>query len=145
MVIQCFENFAMMSIHFRDSFSLNRIFVGSLISMGHFLVYDLKYSEDDKDQEAMWNFEWLARKVSKALYRVTIKSLEYNLIESSKCEECLACLIRVEEKYPDKWHEYRILKNVLKIARELAFNEIVLRAEGVITELENRENNKDEE
>lgn len=145
MIIQCFENFSMMSIHFRDSFSLNRIFVDSLISMGHFLVYDLKYSEDDRDQEAIWCFNWLARKISKALYRVTIKGLEYNLIESSRCEECLACLIRVEEKYPDKWHEYGILKNVVKVARELEFNEIVLRAEGVVTKFENKESNKDEE
>ncbi|WP_292391665.1 DUF2254 family protein [Methanosarcina sp. UBA5] len=145
MIIQCFENFAMMSIHFRDSFSLNRIFVGSLISMGHFLVYDLKYSDGDKDQNAMWYFKWLARKISKALYRVTVKGLEYNLIEPSKCEECLACLIRIEKKYPDKWHDYGILKNVLKIARELELNEIVLRAEGVVTEFENRESNKDED
>jgi hypothetical protein len=98
MIIQSFENFGLLSIHFRDEFSLNRIFIRSLVEIGD-SFFDFKYLEYDKDSKAWEYLDWVTTVVSNSIYKLAIASLRYSFIDSSTLRLQIECLVRIQKKY----------------------------------------------
>lgn len=99
MIIKCFENFGIISIHLRNKFSLNNIFLPFLFSRANFLVYDLKYSDDSNKPEAEECLYWMVEEVFESLHRIAILSLKYDLIEYSELRQLVDSLKRLKKKY----------------------------------------------
>lgn len=100
MIIKCFENFGIISIHLRNKFSLNDVFLPFLFFRADFLVYDLKYSENGENPEAEECLYWMVEEVFESLFRLAILSLKHNLIECSNLSQLVDCLKRLKKKYP---------------------------------------------
>ncbi|GLI13439.1 hypothetical protein MTHERMMSTA1_05650 [Methanosarcina thermophila MST-A1] len=98
MIIQSFENFGLLSIHFRDEFSLNRIFIRSLVEIGD-SFFDFKYLEYDKDSKAWEYLDWVTTVVSNSIYKLAIASLRYSFVDSSTLRLQIECLVRIQKKY----------------------------------------------
>lgn len=98
MIIKCFENFGIISIHFRDEFSLNRIFIRSLVAIGESFV-GFKYSEYNEDNKDWEYLEWITTVVSNSIYKLAIGSLRYNFVDSGTLRLQIECLIHIQKKY----------------------------------------------
>lgn len=145
MIIKCFENFANISIHLRDKSSLNDIFIPFLFYRADFLVYDLKYSEDDKAPEAEECLYWMVEEVFESLYKLAILSLEHNLIECSTLRQLVESLKRLKKKYPYmsrlKVDEFEEILEVIKRSelKKPEWTEIIKLIENTIEEFKNKE------
>lgn len=143
MIIKCFENFGMISIHLRNKFSLNNIFIPFLSYRADFLVYDLKYSEEDKAPEAEECLYWMVEEIFESLYKLAILSLEHNLIECSKLRQLVESLKRLKKKYPYisrlKVDTFEEILEVIKRSelRESECTEIIELIENTIEEFKN--------
>lgn len=98
MIIQCFENFGILSIHFRDEFSLNKIFISSLVAIGNSFD-NIKYSKYDKDNKAWEYLDWVITVVSDSIYKLAIESLTHNFVDSDTLRLQAKCLINIQKKY----------------------------------------------
>jgi len=144
MIIQCFENFGIMSVHFRDEFSLNKISIRSLVSMGDSLVYDSKHSEDNKDQKAREYLDWAATVTSDSLYKLAVQSLKYNLVDYGTLHQQMECLIRIQKEYPyslyDAVYKFERILEMIKESdlKESERDKIIELTENAIERLNNK-------
>lgn len=97
MIIQCFENFGIISVHFRDDFSLKEI-SKHLTSIGN-SFYNLSNSENNKSQKAWENLDCATTVVSRSIYKLAIGSLRYKFVDSSTLSQQMDCLIRIQREY----------------------------------------------
>lgn len=143
MIIKCFENFGTISVHLRDKFSLNSIFLPFLCFRADFLVYDLKYSKADEALEAEECLYWIVEEVFESLYRLAILSLKHNLIECSKLRQLVDSLKRLKKEYSymsrltvDKFEEILEITKKSEL-KESERTEIIELMENAIEELKN--------
>lgn len=143
MIIQCFENFGIISANFRDKSSLN-IFIRSLVTMGDSLVDNSINTErfirsqittgnsldnsinleDNKDQKARECLELAAPATSDSIYKLAIQCLNYNLVDNNTFYQLVWCLIYIEKEYPDAFYrEKDKLERILEKIKESEFEE----------------------
>jgi|GEM_PF-1637310 len=143
MIIQCFENFGIISANFRDKFSLN-IFIRSLVTMGDSLVDNSINTErfirsqittgnsldnsinleDNKDQKARECLELAAAATSDSIYKLAIQCLNYNLVDNNTFHQLVWCLIYIEKEYPDAFYwEKDKLERILEKIKESELEE----------------------
>lgn len=134
MIIQCFENFGILSIHFRDEFSLNKIFISSLVTIGN-LFDNIKYSKYDKDDKALEYLYFVTEVVSDSIYKLAIESLKYNLADINVLHRQMKCLINIQRKYHSIFHMEDKFKRILEMIKEHEFEES--EREKIITITEN--------
>ena len=144
MIIKCFENFGMISIHFRDEFSLNRIFIRYLVEIGD-SFFDIKYSNYNKDNKAWEYLDWVTTVVSNSIYKLAIASLRYNFVDSGTLRLQIECLIRIQKNYHnilfDAKYKFERLLEIIKESelKESKRTEIIELIENAIEEFKNRE------
>lgn len=138
MIINCFENFGITSIHFRDEFSLNRIFIRSLIAIGDsfndykYLKYnEAEYNEDNKAWEYL---DLMTEAVSDSIYKLAIESLTYNFVDFSILNQQMECLIRIHRKYHNIFWVVAKFERILEMIKECKLKE----SEGEKTESERK-------
>lgn len=142
MIIQCFENFGIMSIHFRDNFSLNEI-SKHLTSIGYSFSR-LSTSEDNKKQNAWENLDCATTVVSRSIYKLAIGSLRYKFVDSSILYQQMDCLIRIQREYHNSLFDaaYKF-KSILEMIKESELKEserekIITITENAIEEFKNQ-------
>ncbi|HIH74847.1 MAG TPA: hypothetical protein HA306_06585 [Methanosarcina sp.] len=151
MIIHCFENFGIVSIHFRDKFSLNEIFIHSLVTIGDSLVYNSRHSEDSKDQKARECLNWAATVTSNSLYNLAVLSLKCNLVNYGTLYQQMECLIRIQEEYPySLYHIASKFERIIEMVKESELKEsecdkITTLTENVIQRLKNEKEASDGE
>lgn len=124
MIIQCFENFGIVSIHLRDEFSLNEIFIRSLVTIGDSLVYNSRHSEDSKDQKAREYLDWVATVTSNSLYNLAVLSLKCNLVDYGTLYQQMECLIRIQKEYPySLYHIVSKFERIIEMVKESELKE----------------------
>lgn len=124
MIIQCFENFGIVSIHFRDEFSLNEIFIRSLVTIGDSLVYNSRHSEDSKNQKAREYLDWAATVTSNSLYNLAVLSLKCNLVDYGTLYQQMECLIRIQKEYPySLYHIVGKFERIIEMVKESELKE----------------------
>jgi hypothetical protein len=97
MIIQCFENFGIISIHFRDNVSLKEM-SKQLNSIAN-SFNSLSNSENNKSQNARDNLDCATTVVSRSIYKLAIGSLRYKLVDSSTLYQQMDCLIHIQREY----------------------------------------------
>lgn len=122
MIIQCLENFGLMSIHFRDEFSLNKIFIRYLVAVGNSFD-NFKYSEYKKDEDAWGYLYFVTEIVSNSIYKLTTESLKYNLVDFSMIHQQINCLIRIQRKYYSIFHVEDKFERILEMIKESELEE----------------------
>lgn len=142
MIIQCFENFGILSIHFRDEFSLNKIFIRSLVTTGHSFD-NFKYLKYKNDENAWGCLYFVTEIVSNSIYKLTIDSLKYNLVDFSMLYQQIDCLIRIQRKYYSIFHVENKFERILEMIKESELekskcDEIIKLTEDAIQEFKNR-------
>ncbi len=149
MIIQCFENFGILSIHFRDEFSLNKIFISSLVTIGNSFD-DIKYSKYDKEGKAWEDLYWVTEVVSDSIYKLAIESLKYNLADIKVLHRQMKCLIDIQRKYHSIFHVEDKFKRIIKMIKESELeeskcNEIIKLIEDAIQKFKNEKVTSNEE
>lgn len=143
MIIRSFENFGILSIHFRDEFSLNKIFIRNLVEIGD-SFFDFKYSEYNNDNEAWEYLDWATTVVSNSIYKLAIISLRYNFVDFDTLRLQIECLIRIQKKYHnclfDVENKFKRILEMIKESelKESEREEIVTITENAIEEFKNR-------
>jgi hypothetical protein len=150
MIIQCFENFGIISIHFQDNFSLKEI-SEHLTSIGNYSFYNLSNSENNKSQKAWENLDCATTVVSRSIYKLAIGSLRYKVVDSSTLYQQMDCLIRIQREYHNSLFdaEYKF-ERILEMIKESELDkskrdEIIKLTEDAIQELKNRKTASDGE
>jgi hypothetical protein len=149
MIIQSFENFGLISIHFRDKFSLNKVFMRYLVEVGD--SFDdfkyLKYREDENVGEYLY---FVTEIVSNSIYKLTIESLKYNFVDFSMLPQQINCLIRIQRKYRSIFHVEDKFERILEMIKESGLekpkrDEIIKMIEDAIQEFKNEKTTSDGE
>jgi len=141
MIIQCFENFGMLSIHFRDDFSLNKIFISTLVTIGNSFD-NIKYLKYDKEDKAWEDLYWVTEVISNSIYKLAIESLKYNLADIKVLHRQMKCLIDIERKYHSMFHVEDEFKRIIEMIKESELeeskcNETIKLIEDAIQEFKN--------
>jgi hypothetical protein len=149
MVIQCFENFGIISVHFQDNFSLKEM-SKHLTSIGN-SFYNLSNSKNNKSQKAWENLDCATTVVSRSVYKLAIGSLRYKFVDSSTLYQQMDCLIRIQREYHNSLFdaEYKF-ERILDMIKESELekskrDEIIKLTEDAIQELKNRKTVSDGE
>ena len=134
MIIQCFENFGIMSVHFRDNLSLKNI-SEHLTSIGD-SFYNLSNSENNTKQNAWENLDCATTVVSRSIYKLAIGSLRYKFVDYSTLNQQMNCLIRIQREYHNPLFDaaYKF-KSILEMIKESELKES--EREKIITITEN--------
>lgn len=103
MIIKSFENFGILSIYFRDKFSLIER-IRSLMNIEDSFT-DIKYSKYKNDQRAGEYLNWAATVISDSLYKLAIECLNYNLVDSGILHQSMRCLTRIQKEYPSSLYD----------------------------------------
>ncbi|OEC91152.1 hypothetical protein A9239_03535 [Methanosarcina sp. A14] len=138
MIIECSENFGIMSIHFRNKFSLNEIIIRSLVEIGDSFD-DFKYSKYNKDNKAWEYLDFVTEIVSNSIYKLAIESLKYKFVDFDTLHQQVECLIRIQRKYHNIFHVEDKFERILEMIKEYEIkesehNEIIKLIENAIEE-----------
>jgi hypothetical protein len=149
MIIQCFENFGIISIHFQDNFSLKEA-SKHLTSIGN-SFYNLSKFENNKKHYAWGNLDCATTVVSRSIYKLAIGSLRYKVVDSSTLYQQMDCLNRIQREYHNSLFdtEYKF-ERILEMIKESELDkskrdEIIKLTEDAIQELKNRKTASDGE
>ena len=127
MIINCFENFGITSIHFRDEFSLNRIFIHSLVEIED-SFFDYKYSKynevEYKEDNNAWEYlDLMTQAVSNSIYKLAVESLTYNFVDFSRLHQQMEYLIYIQRKYHNIFWAVAKFERILKMIQEYELKE----------------------